>query len=124
MLLSQSGRQPCVLFVFASTDPRSTSCTWKTPELPCRVRVAVQACGMNPVDWARCNGLFAGTLPRGIGLEVSGIVDAIGDGGRRIAPESGGDGAPRAGRARTRRRVGARGWDHGRIRRSANRAPA
>lgn len=47
---------------------------------PHRVRVRVHACGINPADWALCRGLFAGLLPRGIGLEVSGIVDAIGEG--------------------------------------------
>jgi NADPH:quinone reductase-like Zn-dependent oxidoreductase len=47
---------------------------------PGQVRVAVQACGLTPADWALCGGLFAGDLPRGIGLEVAGTVDAIGDG--------------------------------------------
>ncbi|MDG3009771.1 NADP-dependent oxidoreductase [Rhodococcus sp. D2-41] len=47
---------------------------------PGQVRIAVQACGLNPADWALCDGLFAGTLPRGIGLEVSGTVDALGSG--------------------------------------------
>lgn len=47
---------------------------------PDQVRVAVQTCGVNPADWALCGGLFAGTLPRGIGLEVCGIVDAVGAG--------------------------------------------
>ncbi|WP_019929756.1 NADP-dependent oxidoreductase [Nocardia sp. BMG111209] len=47
---------------------------------PGRVRIVVEACGLNPADWALCTGLFAGDLPRGIGLEVSGIVDAIGPG--------------------------------------------
>jgi NADPH:quinone reductase-like Zn-dependent oxidoreductase len=47
---------------------------------PGQIRVAVQACGLNPADWALCGGLFAGDLPRGIGLEVSGTVDALGDG--------------------------------------------
>jgi len=47
---------------------------------PGRIRVVVQACGLNPADWALCRGLFAGELPRGIGIEVSGTVDAIGDG--------------------------------------------
>ncbi|HVV14628.1 NADP-dependent oxidoreductase [Amycolatopsis sp.] len=47
---------------------------------PGQVRVTVQACGLNPADWALCGGLFAGDLPRGIGLEVSGTVDAVGDG--------------------------------------------
>ena len=45
-----------------------------------RIRVAVHACGLNPADWALCRGLFAGDLPRGIGIDVSGTVDAIGDG--------------------------------------------
>ncbi len=44
-----------------------------------RVRVKVKACGLNPADWALCRGLFAGNLPRGIGLEAAGIVDAIGE---------------------------------------------
>ena len=44
-----------------------------------RIRVRVQACGLNPADWALCRGLLAGTLPRGIGLDVSGVVDAVGD---------------------------------------------
>ncbi|MGH7921124.1 MAG: alcohol dehydrogenase catalytic domain-containing protein, partial [Candidatus Dormibacteraceae bacterium] len=47
---------------------------------PDRIRVRVQACGLNPADWALCQGLFAGSLPRGIGLEVAGIVDAVGEG--------------------------------------------
>jgi NADPH:quinone reductase-like Zn-dependent oxidoreductase len=45
---------------------------------PDRIRVKVHACGLNPADWALCRGLFPGTLPRGVGLEVSGTVDAIG----------------------------------------------
>lgn len=44
-----------------------------------RIRVKVQACGLNPADWALCRGLFAGSLPRGIGLEVAGTVDAVGE---------------------------------------------
>ncbi len=43
-----------------------------------RVRVKVRACGLNPADWALCRGLFAGSLPRGIGLEAAGVVDAVG----------------------------------------------
>ncbi|MDR3613812.1 MAG: NADP-dependent oxidoreductase [Candidatus Obscuribacterales bacterium] len=43
-----------------------------------RIRVRVHACGLNPADWALCRGLFAAKLPRGIGLEVSGVVDAVG----------------------------------------------
>ncbi|WP_426502126.1 NADP-dependent oxidoreductase [Dactylosporangium sp. McL0621] len=51
---------------------------------PGQVRVAVQACGLNPADWALCGGLFAGDLPRGIGLEVAGTVDALGAGVRGV----------------------------------------
>ena len=44
------------------------------------VRVRVHACGLNPADWALSRGLFAGDLSRGVGLDVSGTVDAVGDG--------------------------------------------
>lgn len=46
---------------------------------PGRIRVLVHACGLNPADWALCRGLFPGELPRGIGLELSGTVDAVGE---------------------------------------------
>jgi len=42
--------------------------------------VRVHACGLNPADWALCRGLFAGNLPRGIGLDVSGTINAVGEG--------------------------------------------
>ena len=44
-----------------------------------QIRVRVHACGLNPADWALCRGLFAGNLPRGVGLDVSGTVDAVAD---------------------------------------------
>lgn len=47
---------------------------------PGRIRISVHACGLAPADWALCRGLFPGTLPRGIGIDVSGTVDAIGAG--------------------------------------------
>jgi NADPH:quinone reductase-like Zn-dependent oxidoreductase len=47
---------------------------------PGRIRVAVHACGLAPADWALCGGLFPGDLPRGIGCDVSGTIDAVGDG--------------------------------------------
>ncbi len=53
---------------------------------PGEVRAAVHACGLNPADWALCRGLFAGLLPRGVGLEISGIVEAVGDGVTDVAP--------------------------------------
>lgn len=47
---------------------------------PGRIRVAVHACGLAPADWALCAGLFGGTPPRGIGIDVAGTVDAVGPG--------------------------------------------
>ena len=47
---------------------------------PGQIRVRVHACGLNPADWALCRGLFAGDLPRGVGLDVSGTVEAVGEG--------------------------------------------
>ena len=47
---------------------------------PGSVRIRVQACGLNPADWALCKGLFARDLPRGVGLDVAGVVDAVGYG--------------------------------------------
>ena len=44
------------------------------------IRVAVKAVGVNPVDWKFRQGMVAGDLPRGTGLEVAGIVDQLGDG--------------------------------------------
>jgi NADPH:quinone reductase-like Zn-dependent oxidoreductase len=52
---------------------------------PDRIRVVVHACGLNPADWALCRGLFPGDLPRGIGLELSGTVDAVGAGATDVA---------------------------------------
>ena len=48
---------------------------------PNQVRIRVHACALNPADRAICAGFFfGGALPRGVGLDVSGIVDAVGDG--------------------------------------------
>lgn len=68
-----------------TTENPLTSCAWRPCPCPCRprdlpIRVAVHACGLTPADWALCRGLFAGELPRGIGCDVSGTVDAVGDG--------------------------------------------
>jgi NADPH:quinone reductase-like Zn-dependent oxidoreductase len=52
---------------------------------PGRILVAVHACGLNPADWALCRGLFPGQLPRGIGIEVSGTVEAVGEGVDNVA---------------------------------------
>jgi NADPH:quinone reductase-like Zn-dependent oxidoreductase len=50
-----------------------------------RVRVVVHACGLNPADWALCRRLYNMELPRGTGIDVSGIVDAVGDGVTDVA---------------------------------------
>lgn len=46
---------------------------------PGQIRVAVEVCTVNPADLALCRGLYPGDLPRGVGLEVAGTVDAVGD---------------------------------------------
>ncbi|WP_220447555.1 alcohol dehydrogenase catalytic domain-containing protein [Nonomuraea diastatica] len=43
----------------------------------------MRACGLTPADWAAVDGLFSDRLPplpRGLGLEVVGTVDALGEG--------------------------------------------
>lgn len=45
-----------------------------------RVRVRVAATGLNPADWELCRGFLPGALPRGIGYDVAGTVDAVGQG--------------------------------------------
>ncbi len=50
-----------------------------------RVRVVVHACGLNPADWALCRKLYDMEPPRGIGIDVSGTVDAVGDGVTDVA---------------------------------------
>jgi NADPH:quinone reductase-like Zn-dependent oxidoreductase len=49
------------------------------------IRVVVHACGLNPADWALCRRLYNMDLPRGIGLDVSGTVDAVGEGVTDVA---------------------------------------
>ncbi len=45
-----------------------------------RIRVRVAATGLNPADWELCRGFMPGALPRGIGYDVAGTVDAVGNG--------------------------------------------
>ncbi|MGC0417795.1 NADP-dependent oxidoreductase [Embleya sp. AB8] len=48
-----------------------------------QIRIAVRACGLTPADWHIVDGLLADRLPplpRGLGLEIAGTVDALGDG--------------------------------------------
>ena len=50
-----------------------------------RIRVRVTATGLNPADWELCRGFMPGALPRGIGYDVAGTVDAIGAGVDSVA---------------------------------------
>jgi NADPH:quinone reductase-like Zn-dependent oxidoreductase len=50
---------------------------------PGQVRLAVKAAGVNPFDWKVLHGWIPGIpkeLPGGLGNDVAGVVDAIGDG--------------------------------------------
>ncbi|MFC8826427.1 NADP-dependent oxidoreductase [Streptomyces sp. NPDC057137] len=50
---------------------------------PGQIRIAVRACGLTPGDWAVVDGLLADRLPplpRGLGVEIAGTVDALGEG--------------------------------------------
>ncbi|WP_413105546.1 NADP-dependent oxidoreductase [Streptomyces sp. Inha503] len=50
---------------------------------PGQIRIAVRACGLTPSGWAVVDGLLADQLPplpRGLGFEVAGTVDALGEG--------------------------------------------
>ncbi len=44
-----------------------------------QTRVRVHACALNPMDWVLCLGGMPGPVPGGIGLDVSGTVDAVGE---------------------------------------------
>ncbi len=50
-----------------------------------RIRVRVKACALNPADWAVCQGFIPLPPPRGIGFDVSGVVDAVGEGVTGVA---------------------------------------
>ncbi len=52
---------------------------------PGRIRVRVHACALNPADWVVCEGFLPVPPPRGIGLDVSGTVDAVGEGVTGVA---------------------------------------
>ncbi len=49
------------------------------------IRVRVLATGLNPADWELCRGFMLGTLPRGVGFDVAGVVDAVGVDAREAA---------------------------------------
>jgi NADPH:quinone reductase-like Zn-dependent oxidoreductase len=50
-----------------------------------RIRVRVHACALNPADWVVCEGFLPVPPPRGIGFDVSGTVDAVGEGVTGVA---------------------------------------
>lgn len=56
---------------------------------PGRIRIAVRAAGVNPVDWRIREGQVLGAhpveLPSGLGLDASGVVDEIGEGAEGFA---------------------------------------
>ncbi|WP_030245087.1 NADP-dependent oxidoreductase [Streptomyces sp. NRRL S-350] len=51
---------------------------------PGRIRIAVRAAGVNPVDWRLREGQVLGAhpveLPSGVGLDAAGVVDEVGEG--------------------------------------------
>ena len=51
---------------------------------PGRIRIAVRAAGVNPVDWRVREGQVLGAhpieLPAGVGLDAAGVVDEVGQG--------------------------------------------
>ncbi len=49
-----------------------------------QVRVRVHACALNPADWAVCEGFLPVPPPIGIGFDVSGTVDALGEGATNV----------------------------------------
>ena len=52
------------------------------------VRIAVKAAGLNSVDWKIFSGMMgddASALPRGVGRDYAGVVDAVGEGVASVA---------------------------------------
>jgi NADPH2:quinone reductase len=53
---------------------------------PGQIRIRHQACGLNFIDVYHRTGLYPLNLPHGIGMEASGIVEAVGEGVTHLAP--------------------------------------
>lgn len=47
---------------------------------PGRIRIAVRAAGVNPIDWKLRGGMRGGDLPQQTGREAAGVVDEVGEG--------------------------------------------
>ncbi|ATL32516.1 NADP-dependent oxidoreductase [Streptomyces formicae] len=66
---------PDVLHLIAAEEPHAG---------PGRIRIAVRAAGVNPVDWRIREGQFREVrpldLPAGVGLDAAGVVDEVGEG--------------------------------------------
>ncbi|MER6227222.1 NADP-dependent oxidoreductase [Streptomyces sp. 900105755] len=66
---------PDVLHLIDAEDPHAG---------PGRIRIAVRAAGVNPVDWRLREGQVLGAhpieLPAGVGLDAAGVVDEVGEG--------------------------------------------
>ncbi|MCX5536175.1 NADP-dependent oxidoreductase [Streptomyces sp. NBC_00006] len=66
---------PDVLHLIDAEDPHAG---------PGRIRIAVRAAGVNPVDWRIREGQVLGAhpieLPSGVGLDAAGVVDEVGEG--------------------------------------------
>ncbi|MEU3492925.1 NADP-dependent oxidoreductase [Kitasatospora cineracea] len=66
---------PDVLQLIDAEDPHAG---------PGRIRIAVRAAGVNPVDWRLREGQVLGAhpieLPAGVGLDAAGVVDEVGEG--------------------------------------------
>jgi NADPH2:quinone reductase len=66
---------------------------------PGELRIRHKACGLNFIDIYQRTGLYPLTLPTALGLEASGVVEAVGEGvthvkpGDRVAYASGPPGA-------------------------------
>ncbi|MFG3257493.1 NADP-dependent oxidoreductase [Streptomyces sp. NPDC048172] len=57
---------------------------------PGRIRIAVRAAGVNPVDWRVREGQILAAhplqLPAGVGLDAAGVVDEVGEGVAGVEP--------------------------------------
>lgn len=51
-----------------------------------QIRIDVRAVGINPVDWKIRSGAMGGELPRRTGIDVAGVVDALGEGVGNVSP--------------------------------------
>lgn len=53
---------------------------------PGQVRVAHRACGLNFIDVYQRSGLYPMSLPTALGMEASGIIEAVGEGVTHVTP--------------------------------------